>query len=114
MTSAFSYARPNRRDFLRFVAGSPLFAHLWAEHASAQQGSPAIANAKDALNVTDFEELARTKSVDPSASNGGDLGFFGPGEMIPAFEQAAMALKVGEISGVVQTPIGFHIIKRIE
>lgn len=62
----------------------------------------------------DFVELARTRSRDPSAMAGGDLGFFGPGEMLPAFEKAAMALKVGEISGVVQTPMGFHIIKRIE
>ena len=62
----------------------------------------------------DFAELARLKSIDPSSNNGGDIGFFGPGEMIPAFEEAAMALKVGGISGIIETPMGFHIIKRIE
>ncbi|MBI4551709.1 MAG: tetratricopeptide repeat protein [Candidatus Latescibacteria bacterium] len=62
----------------------------------------------------DFTDLARTRSIDPSASVGGDLGFFGPGDMLPVFEKAAMALKVGEVSGVVQTPMGFHVIKRIE
>lgn len=62
----------------------------------------------------DFAELARETSIDSSRDSGGDLGFFGPGEMIPAFEQAAMELEVGELSGVVQTPMGFHIIKRIE
>ncbi len=62
----------------------------------------------------DFAELARETSIDSSRDSGGDLGFFGPGEMILEFEQAAMGLEVGEISGVVQTPMGFHIIKRIE
>ncbi len=63
---------------------------------------------------TDFIELARVTSIDSSRDIGGDLGFFGPGEMIPEFEEAAMGLEVGELSGVVQTPMGFHIIKRIE
>jgi len=62
----------------------------------------------------DFAELARETSIDSSRDSGGDLGFFGPGEMIPEFEQAAMGLEVGELSGVVQTPMGYHIIKRIE
>ena len=62
----------------------------------------------------DFVQLAREKSIDSSRDRGGDLGFFGPGEMIPEFEEAAMLLDVGELSGVVQTPMGFHILKRIE
>ncbi len=62
----------------------------------------------------DFAELARETSIDSSRDRGGDLGFFGPGEMIPEFETAAMGLDVGELSGVVETPMGFHIIMRIE
>lgn len=62
----------------------------------------------------DFAELARETSIDSSRDRGGDLGFFGPGEMILEFEQAAMGLEVGELSEVVRTPMGFHIIKRIE
>ena len=58
----------------------------------------------------DFAELARTKSIDLSGSNGGDLGYFGPGEMLPVFEETAMNLQVGEVSTVIQTSMGFHII----
>lgn len=58
-----------------------------------------------------FEAVAKAVSIDPSAGNGGDLGFFGPGRMVPAFEKAALALKVGEVSEPVQTQFGWHLIK---
>src|SRR5213078_4356345 len=59
-----------------------------------------------------FAEIAKKSSEDPgSAPNGGDLDFFGRGAMTKPFEDAAFALKPGEISGVVQSDFGFHIIK---
>ena len=63
-----------------------------------------------------FEELAKTNSVDTAtAARGGDLGFFGQGRMVAEFERAAFALeKPGDLSPVVQTPFGYHIIKLIE
>jgi peptidyl-prolyl cis-trans isomerase SurA len=61
-----------------------------------------------------FEELARLFSNDPSASKGGDLGWLYPGDAVPEFETAMNALKPGEVSGVVQTPFGFHLIEVLE
>jgi foldase protein PrsA len=58
-----------------------------------------------------FEELAAEYGTDGTASQGGDLGFFGEGQMVPDFEQAAYALEVGEISDIVKTDFGYHLIK---
>lgn len=61
----------------------------------------------------DFAAIAKEKSIDPgSKDKGGDLGLFGKGKMVPEFETAAFALKINEISGVVQSEMGFHIIKK--
>jgi peptidyl-prolyl cis-trans isomerase SurA len=58
-----------------------------------------------------FEELARLFSTDAAAAKGGDLGWLYPGDAVPEFETAMNALKPGEVSGVVETPFGLHLIE---
>ena len=59
----------------------------------------------------DFAELAKEYSTDGSAEDGGDLGYFSTGEMVPEFEEAAYNMEVDEISDPIQSQFGFHIIK---
>jgi parvulin-like peptidyl-prolyl isomerase len=60
----------------------------------------------------DFAALAKQHSDCPSSGRGGDLGRFGRGQMVGEFENAAFGLDVGATSGVVETPFGYHLIKR--
>ncbi len=78
----------------------------------------AKAKAEDVLhqlnNNGDFATLAKKYSQDSTAANGGDLGFFGKGQMDPDFEKAAFALEPGKVSGLVKSQFGYHIIKVTE
>lgn len=60
----------------------------------------------------DFAKLAQDFSTCGSARDGGNLGEFGKGMMVPSFEKPAFDLEVGQVSGIVQTQFGYHIIKR--
>jgi peptidyl-prolyl cis-trans isomerase C len=74
--------------------------------------------AKDILRKLEqgesFEKLAKDFSTCSSASEGGFLGEFSRGMMVPSFDKAAFQLEVGEISKIVRTQFGYHIIKRLE
>ncbi|MFQ3274889.1 MAG: parvulin-like peptidyl-prolyl isomerase [Candidatus Nanohaloarchaea archaeon] len=61
-----------------------------------------------------FAEMAKEKSEGPSGDNGGDLGFFGRGDMVKPFEKKAFEMDVGEISEPVKTEFGWHLIKKTD
>lgn len=83
------------------------------DKAEARQRAEAVRS--EIADGTDFAELARTHSEDPgSAGNGGDLGVVVKGQTVPQFEEALFALEPGDVSGIVETAFGFHIIQMIE
>jgi parvulin-like peptidyl-prolyl isomerase len=86
-----------------------------ANHPEADTDKANRAKAEEVLKRArageDFAKLAQEFGTDGTKDKGGDLGWFGPGQMNPDFEKAAFALKPGEISDVVHTSFGFHIIK---
>ncbi|MBI3326969.1 MAG: peptidylprolyl isomerase [Nitrospinae bacterium] len=86
-----------------------------APDASAVDDSKLKDKAKKALQRVkkgeDFGGLAKELSEDGSSTKGGDLGFFGRGRMVPSFEEAAFTLKPGQVSDLVRTQFGYHIIK---
>jgi len=69
---------------------------------------------QDIAAGADFAALARQHSDCPSGKSGGDLGPFGRGQMVKAFEDTTFAMEVGQTSGVVETDFGYHLIQRTQ
>ncbi len=103
------YMQPEERRASHILIGVP-------EGAKPEQKAAAKKKAEDLLaklkaSPGSFAQLAKANSTDSSAAQGGDLGFFARGAMVPEFEAAAFALKPHEISPVVETKFGYHIIQ---
>jgi peptidyl-prolyl cis-trans isomerase D len=109
------YYNRNREEFRRSAAAQFTLAVLSkapaaADSAAALQRTEAIR--AEIVGGADFAAVAQRESADPgSAQRGGELGSFGRGQMVPAFEQAAFSLPVGQVSEPVQTPFGYHLIQ---
>lgn len=82
-----------------------------ASHILVDKKEDADAILQELKGGADFATMAKEKSKDGSKDSGGELGYFGRGDMVPEFEEAAFKLNVGEISEVVQSQFGYHIIK---
>ena len=82
-----------------------------ARHILVKTEEEAFSASYDISHGKDFAEVAKAKSMCPSGKNGGDLGWFGKGQMVPEFEKAAFALKKGEMSKPVKSQFGWHLIK---
>lgn len=113
-----------RRDTLPEMRAG---AHILIAYKGAMRARPTITRTKDEAlakaktlvtearaNPAGFGELAKANSDGPSGPRGGSLGTWPKGKMVPEFDQAIDTMKVGDISEPVETPFGFHIIKRLE
>lgn len=85
-----------------------------ASHILVEKQSQILRVLDELQNGSDFKDLAKKYSICPSGKRGGDLGFFGRGQMVKEFENAAWNLKINEISNPVKTKFGYHIIKKTE
>jgi len=82
-----------------------------ASHILVKTETEALACLTYMKNGKTFEDLAKEKSLCPSKRNGGSLGWFGRGMMVPEFEKAAFSAQKGDIVGPVKTQFGYHLIK---
>jgi peptidyl-prolyl cis-trans isomerase C len=101
-----------RAEYDKFVADFTPAEEIRASHILVPTEEEANAVKAELDGGADFATIAKEKSIDPGAANGGDLGFFGAGMMVAPFEEAAFALTdVGQISAPVQSQFGWHVIK---
>jgi peptidyl-prolyl cis-trans isomerase C len=112
-TDIADFYKKNPQFFMQpeAVRASHILLKADTPEAKAQAKTKADDLLRQIKGGADFAGLAKQHSNDGSAANGGDLGFFPRGQMVKAFEEAAFALKPGEVSPVVETEFGYHIIK---
>jgi peptidyl-prolyl cis-trans isomerase C len=110
--NAKQYEQVKARHILIAPKGSPAAQTGKKELTDEEAKAKAEDLRKQIVAGASFEELAKKESDDAgSGARGGDLGSFGHGQMVPEFEAAAFAAKVGEVTPVVKTQFGYHIIK---
>lgn len=98
--------------YKKYVAENPPKEEVSARHILVNSEPEAVAIIAQLKGGADFGNLAKEKSKDPAAQNGGDLGFFSKEDMVKEFADAAFAMKTGEVSAKpVKTQFGFHVIK---
>ena len=101
-----------RKKYQEELSSNPPEDEVHARHILVAKEEDAKAIIAQLQKGADFAALAKQKSTDGSAKEGGDLGFFSHDEMVPEFADAAFAMKPGEVSKVpVKTQFGFHVIK---
>ncbi len=116
-TKAYYDDNPNLFKKPEQVKASHILIKVESDATDLQKAQARIEIAKIQQKLKDgqdFATLAREHSQGPSAKNGGDLGYFGRGQMVKPFEDAAFALKPGQVSEIVETQFGYHLIKVVD
>ena len=91
-----------------------MVSQVHAYHILVKTKEEADSILKEIKSGASFQKMAQLKSICPSGKNGGDLGWFGRGQMVREFEKAAFELEKGEISEPIKTQFGWHIIKTVD
>ncbi|MFD1340854.1 peptidylprolyl isomerase [Litorisediminicola beolgyonensis] len=92
-------------------AGQEMGEEYNAQHILVETEEDALAIKEELDGGADFDTLAKERSTGPSGPQGGQLGWFGQGQMVEPFEKAVMALEAGQVSEPVQTQFGWHVIR---
>ncbi len=106
------FSKPEQVRASHILIGVDTKADAEAKKKAKEKAEAVLKEVKEGKK--EFAELAKSNSTCPSKDQGGDLGSFGKGQMVKPFEDAAFALKPGEVSGIVETQFGYHIIKLTE
>ncbi len=108
--SAFAWGSKSAEE----ISDTPEYSQVAAEHILVKTAAEAMEIKKEIDNGGNFEYYAMKYSLCPSSKNGGYLGYFGHGQMVPEFEKKAFSMEVGEVSAPVRTDFGWHLIKVID
>lgn len=105
----------NDQEVVQFYEQNPsqfqAYEQRKAQHILVKTKEEAEKILKELKSGKSFDQLAQAYSIDPTAKNGGDLGWFKKGDLVPDFERAVFNLSKGDISDIVQTQFGYHIIR---
>lgn len=86
-------------------------AQATARHLLVDNEEKCIALKEQILAGAEFGEIAKANSSCPSSAQGGDLGSFGPGQMVPEFDQVVFSAPINEVQGPVKTQFGYHLLE---
>jgi peptidyl-prolyl cis-trans isomerase C len=96
---------------MKKIKGNSNMAWATARHILVDNEAKCNELKTEIQNGADFAEIAKQYSTCPSSQNGGDLGQFGPGQMVPEFDKAVFSGDVGVVYGPIQTQFGYHLLE---
>ena len=112
--TAFAWGGATMQESMQSIEDEKEFNQIAAQHILVRNAADAVKIKKAIDDGGDFEYYAQKYSLCPSGKNGGYLGYFSRGQMVPEFEKKAFSMKVGEVSSPIRTNFGWHIIRVLD